>query len=659
MWASIRVKQLVAGIVCFGFYWGAKLPTVSDQQRQELASEFQFEAIALPERPGPHRTQRSVNSKLSHIAGWISSIGASVCLGDLDSNGRADDLCLVDPRTDEVFVMPVPGTAHRYDVFTLTFDRLAHDSPNVRPHCPKRMAPTGVRLADLNEDGRMDIVTCFWGRPPLAFLAREETPGAVINRSRFRAVEIAPQGDGWYSACLTVADLDGDGHHDLVVGNYDPENSPKLGEGGDISSVMQDSMSRAFNGGRDRFLLWQPPSSGDPNGIRFADVDAGLEAYLLTGWTLAVGAADLDGDLLPEVYFANDFGPDRLLHNRSGPGRLKFALLEGTKHFTTPNSKVLGRDSFKGMGIDFADINGDRLQDFFVSNIAGSWSLEESHLAFLSTGDLGAMAQGRAPYEDRSEELGLSRSGWGWDVKFGDFNNDGDLEVVQALGFLRGKRKRWAELHELAMGNDQLLCNPANWPTFCDGDDLSGDQHNAFFVHNGDGVHCGDGRYYNVAPFVGLATPYLTRGIATADCDGDGDLDFAIANQWGRSWYFENRKNVRAGLVLDLALTANDRLLDRIEIEYEFNASRRRTPAFGAAVVVHARSGDKTAFVDGGNGHSGARSHQLHFGLGEDIKRGESMEVEVAWRDRTGRRRHETVSVQWKDKIVYATLPRG
>src|SRR3712207_7095987 len=39
-------------------------------------------------------------------------------------------------------------------------------------------------------------------------------------------------------------------------------------------------------------------------------------------WTLAVGAADLDGDLLPELYFANDFGPDRLLHNRSQPGEL-------------------------------------------------------------------------------------------------------------------------------------------------------------------------------------------------------------------------------------------------------------------------------------------------------------------------------------------------
>jgi hypothetical protein len=58
---------------------------------------------------------------------------------------------------------------------------------------------------------------------------------------------------------------------------------------------------------------------------------------------LALGAADLDGDLMPELYFANDFGPDRLLHNRSTPGHLNFALLEGERKFTTPSSKVLGK----------------------------------------------------------------------------------------------------------------------------------------------------------------------------------------------------------------------------------------------------------------------------------------------------------------------------
>ena len=99
-----------------------------------------------------------------------------------------------------------------------------------------------------------------------------------------------------------------------------------------------------------------------------------------------------------------------MLHNRSRRGELRFAVLEGKKSLTTPNSKVLGRDSFKGMGVDFGDLNGDGNFDILVSNIATPFALEESHFVFLSTGASGQMKTGKAPYVDRSEDLGLSRS---------------------------------------------------------------------------------------------------------------------------------------------------------------------------------------------------------------------------------------------------------
>src|SRR5207253_4741204 len=148
-------------------------------------------------------------------------------------------------------------------------------------------------------------------------------------------------------------------------------------------------------------------------------------------------------DLLPEVYFANDFGPDVLLHNLSRPGVLRFEVLTGEPGFTTPSSKVLGKDSFKGMGVDFADLNGDGLLDIYVSNIAAEYALEESHFIFLSTGRLDLMKQRIAPYVESSEALGLSRSGWGWDTRFGDFNNDGVVEALQAVGFMNGTVNRW------------------------------------------------------------------------------------------------------------------------------------------------------------------------------------------------------------------------
>ena len=85
------------------------------------------------------------------------------------------------------------------------------------------------------------------------------------------------------------------------------------------------------------------------------------------------------------------------------------------------------------------------------------------------------MARGIAPYVDRSEPLGVSRSGWGWDARLADFDNDGTLEALQAIGFLRGNVNRWPELHEIAMGNDDLLSKPANNPFSPFEADLSAD----------------------------------------------------------------------------------------------------------------------------------------------------------------------------------------
>ncbi len=58
-------------------------------------------------------------------------------------------------------------------------------------------------------------------------------------------------------------------------------------------------------------------------------------------------------------------------------------------------------------------------------------------------------------------------------------------------------------------------------------------------------------------------------------------------------------------------------------------------PAVGAAARVERRGGQVlVAQVDGGNGHSGVRSPELHFGLGDTP--GESLEVSIRYRDRHG-----------------------
>lgn len=400
-------------------------------------------------------------------------------------------------------------------------------------------------------------------------------------------------------------------------------------------------MSRAYNAGRNRLLLWEGVKVGAEPGVQFQEVEGGgLDEYVAHGWTLAVGAADLDGDLLPEIYFANDFGPDRLLHNRSRLGKLHFALLEGEKTLTVPSSKVLGQDSFKGMGVDFGDLNGDGWLDIYVSNIADEYALEESHFAFVSTGEIGRMWEGTAPYVDASEPLGLSRSGWGWESRVGDFDNDGVLEALQATGFVKGRVNRWPELHELAMGNDELLHDPRSWPRLQPGDDLSGHQHNPFFVR------ARDGRYYDLAKELGMGDSHVSRAIATADVDGDGDLDFAVANQWESSYFFLNespRPGAFLGLHLLLPVRPEEGPTKIFVHPGHPGADTLGRPAIGAAATIHLLDGRRlVAQVDGGNGHSGARSPDLHFGLGH-LPPDTRLQVELHWRDSHGRIHEETL----------------
>ncbi len=615
--------RLVGLALILALYPLARLPEVSSAEREALSARFRFTGMPLPEVPGTaHRNVRTVNPSLEHISAWISSVGASVALNDLDGDGLANDVCYVDPRTDQVIVAPVPGTPARYGPFAL--------DPAPLPYDPATMAPTGCLPGDVNEDGLTDILVYYWGRTPVASLRRGGA--GTLSGGSYLPRELVATGERWYTNAGTMADLDGNGHIDLVFGNYFEDGARILDGRATSREYMQHSMSRAYNAGRNRLLFWTGGSAGAEPSVQFRDAEGVLDNQVARGWTLAVGAADLDGDLLPELYFANDFGPDRLLHNRSTPGHPSFKVLEGRKSLTMPNSKVLGRDSFKGMGVDFGDLNDDGLLDIYVSNIAAEYALEESHYAFLSTGEVDRMRAGVAPYVDRSEPLGLSRSGWGWDARLGDFDNDGVLETLQATGFVRGEVNRWPELHELAMGNDELLRDPRSWPRFQPGDKLSGHDHNPFFVRSE------SGRYVDVAAEVGLENRQVSRGLATADADGDGDLDLAVGNQWDTSYFYLNR-SPETGAFLGLHL--------RLPVEEMAGTTARPghlsvgRPAIGASAVVHLSDGRRlTAQVDGGNGHSGKRSPDLHFGLG-DLPSGSRVQVDVHWRDVNGRVQQE------------------
>jgi hypothetical protein len=611
---AARIAALAVIVVCALL---TRLPAYGSSEQARLASGFAFGQQTLVTAAPPVRSIRAVEPQLQHIAGWVSSVGAGVSLADLDGNGRPDDVCLVDPRSDTVTVAPAPGTGARYRPFTL--------GPRQRA-----TAPMGCLPGDFDEDGRLDLLLYYWGRAPLLFLRR---PGTALAADGFTRRPLIAGDARWYTDSMLAADIDGDGRLDLVVGNYFPDGSRVLDPRAAHDPVMQmqDSMSRASNGGVDRIFLGRP-------GGTFVEARNALPAKVARGWTLAIGAADLTGDLRPDLYFANDFGPDHLLYNASTPGHVKLVVATGRRHFTTPASKVLGKDSFKGMGVAFGDLTGSGRLGIFVSNITSPYALEESNFAFVPDGPAAGLAHGRAPFTDRSESLGLSRSGWSWDAKIGDFDDSGRNEIVQANGFLRGSTDRWPELQELAMANDTLLHRPGVWPNFGAGADLSGHQHVSFYVPGP------AGRYAELANAVGLDDTSVTRGIATGDVNGDGLLDLAVASQWAPSHLYLNRAPGRHRFLGLRLLLPPGGVRGALSVADGLPAGLLARPAVGSEAVVRLADGRRlVGQVDGGNGHASASAPELLFGLGDT--HAARVRVSLAWRDGFGAAHRTTLSL--------------
>ena len=201
----------------------------------------------------------------------------------------------------------------------------------------------GIAIADINQDGWLDIYICASIYPDSArrhnklFINKGLDANGVLSFSE----EAATWGvdDHGHSAAAAFFDYDLDGDLDLFIINnfmdtkFPSEFRPQVVDG---SSVNTDKLFK--NQGNGTF------------------VDVSLQAGILhEGYSHGLAIRDINLDGYPDIYITNDFLPNDILYinNRDGT-------------FTNKVSAYLKHQCFSAMGNDIADINNDGLQEIFA-----------------------------------------------------------------------------------------------------------------------------------------------------------------------------------------------------------------------------------------------------------------------------------------------------
>lgn len=506
--------------------------------------------------------------------------GAGVSVGDLDNDGLPDIYFTGNMVKNELY----------RNNGNLQFTNITDDA-KVGAMDMNRWV-TGTTMADVNNDGWLDIYVCVSGpyenRKNLLFINK----GDMTFDEKAEEYGLADNG---FSVQSSFFDYDLDGDLDMYLATYPPFNfqSP--------NQFFVEKNGNPRESETDR--LYRNEGNG-----KYVDVtdEAGVINY---GLTLSASVADFNNDDWPDIYVSNDFNSPDFLYINNGDGT-----------FTDKLSQYMNHTSNFGMGADVGDINNDGNLDLLQLDMMGDTNKDRktnmSAMApeiFYEAVDFGLHHQymknsmqlnnGDGTFSDIAELSGIAKTSWSWGPLIADLNNDGFKDVYITNGIRRNVND-----------NDFLLFNQKLQAL---GQINGTNQHrllrrmpvspvdNYVFVNNGDLT------FKKALESSGLSYKGFSHGAAYTDFDNDGDLDIAINNMDDNALIFENLLNDS---------------VPNAYIKVKLNGVTDNRFGIGAKVKIVTNGVEQTQQLSLSKGYQSSVPPILHFGVG-NFKKIDAIEV--------------------------------
>lgn len=406
----------------------------------------------------------------------------------------------------------------------------------------------GAAAADYDGDGDTDIFVTSYGRN---LLYRNRGDGTFEEVGE----EAGVGAHGWFTDAVWF-DYDNDSQLDLFVSgfvSYSVEESKYCGD--NEAGRRHYCIPRSFR--PTRCLLYR--NNGDGT---FSDQSQASGIASVGSKSFGAVATDINRDGALDLFVANDTIQNFLFVNQGDGTFAEEGLFLGVAYSDSGTAR-------SGMGVDATDYDGDGWEDLFVANI--------DHEMFSLYRNLGG-----EDFVDASIEIRqATRLYSGWGLRFSDFDNDGDPDLLLANGHpddMIGMFKA------LVSYKQKLLLLEHTGDAF---DDVSAGAGGVF-----------QGRY-------------AARGLAVGDYDNDGDPDALVSNNGGAPLLLRN-------------VTANDNQWVGLRLE----ARRSNPEAVGAVVSWQAGGGRRRRLRTSGGSYLSSHDRRELLGLGSKPS---AEWIEVRW----------------------------